>query len=157
MNKGKKLTFYLVMVLVVEIRMEKMRSRRRSPFLFSFSPFFFRNVCVWRRQVLSDPRNASLKMFVIANNWAVACSLRRAAGIHFSSSTVSPHAGFFVLSSTLGREGACWGDDIQPLSLLTRSSSASCRHSTWKNAPFSSAVQCPIGLFQLAPSEVAQA
>lgn len=41
MNKGKKLTFYLVMVLVVEIRMEKMRIRRRSPFLFFFPPFFF--------------------------------------------------------------------------------------------------------------------
>jgi len=41
MNKGKKLTFYLVMVLVVEIQMEKMTSRGRSPFLFSFHPFFF--------------------------------------------------------------------------------------------------------------------
>lgn len=145
------------MVLVVEIRMEKMRSRRRSPFLFSFPPIFFWNVHVWRRQVLSDSRNASLKMFVIANNWAIACGLRRAAGIHFSSSIVSLCTGFFMLSPTLGQEGACWGDDIQPLSLLTHSSSVSCRHLRWKNAPFSSAVQCPVGLSQLAPAEAPSA
>lgn len=41
MNKGKKLTFYLVMVLVVEIQMEKMRSKRRLPFLFP-SLFFLK-------------------------------------------------------------------------------------------------------------------
>lgn len=76
-----------------------------SPSLSLFF-FFFWNIHVWRRQVLLDPRNASSKMFVISNNWAIACSLRRAAGMHFSSSTVSPHAGFFVLSLTWEREGA---------------------------------------------------
>lgn len=157
MNKGKKLTFYLVMVLVVEIRMEKMRCRRRSPFLFSFPPFSFQNVRVWRRQVLLDPRNVSFKMFVITNNWAVACSVRRAAGIHFSSSPVSPRAGFFALSPTLRRELAGWGDDIQPLSLLSHSSSSSCQRSRWKNAPLSSAVRCPLGLSQLTPAEAPSA
>lgn len=57
------------------------------------SLFFFQNLCFWRRQVLSNPRNVCLGAFVITNNWAVACSLRKPAGIHFSSSTVSPCSG----------------------------------------------------------------
>lgn len=65
--------------------------------------------------------------------------------MHFSSSAVSPRAAAFVLSPALGREGARWGRDVQPVSLLTHGSAGSCWRSRWRNAPFSSAGQCPVG------------
>lgn len=108
------------MILVLEIWMEKMRSRRRLLFLFSFPPFFSQTLHVWRRQVLSNPRNVCLGAFVITNNWFIACSLRRPAGIHFSSSTVSPCSGSPVLWGGRELTGAmisspfpCWPVALQ--------------------------------------------
>lgn len=151
MNKGKKLTFYLVMILVLEIRMEKMRSRRRLLFLLSFPPFFFPKPLFLEEAGPLKPQKCLFRNVCDHKQLGRSLQLKETSWNTFFKQHCQS---LLWLPPTLGREGTHWANDIQPLSLLTHSSSASCRRSRWKNAPFSSAVQCPIGFSHLAPAEV---
>lgn len=142
------------MILVLEIWMEKMRSRRRSLFLFSFPSFFSQNLFFWRRQTLSNPWNVCLGTFVITKKLGCSLQFKETSWNTFFTQHCQS---LLWLPPTLGKQVTHWSDDIQPLLLLTHSSSASCWCSRWGNAPFSSSVQLPTGFSQLASTEVPSA
>lgn len=134
--------------------MEKMRSRRRLLFLFSFPSFFFPKLLCLREAGPIKPLKCLFRN--ICDHKQLGCSLQFKE-TSWNTFFIRHCQSLLWLPSTLGKQGTHWSDDIQPLLLLTHSSSASCWRSRWENAPFSSVVQLPTGFSQLAPVEVPSA
>lgn len=131
-----------------------MRSRRSSLFLFSFPPFFFPKPPCLEEAGPIKPQKCLLRSICDHKQLVHSLQFKETSWNTFFKQHCQS---LLWLPSALGREGTHWGNDIQPLSLLTHGSSASCWHSWWKNAPFSSAEQCPTGFSQLAPAEIPSA